>query len=83
MSEYAEGNTAIGPVIISTEKVLSGTTFDDKSGILKINFNGTETNIDGFNIYPNKLSQKPTEKARRFSAAQVPQERTDRKFENL
>lgn len=58
MSEYAQGNSAIGPVKISTDKVLEGTKFDDKSGILKINFNGTETNIKGFNIYPDKLSDQ-------------------------
>lgn len=58
MSEYAQGNSAIGPVKISTDKVLEGTKFDDKYGILKINFNGTETNIEGFNKYPNKLSEQ-------------------------
>lgn len=58
MSKYAKDHPAIGPVKISTDKVLSGTTFDDKSGILKINFNGTETNIKGFNIYPDKLSDQ-------------------------
>ena len=56
MSEYAQGSSAIGPVKISTDKVLDGTKFDDESGTLKINFNGTETNIEGFNIYPDKLS---------------------------
>ena len=56
MSKYAKDHPAIGPVKISTDKVLDGTKFDDESGTLKINFNGTETNIEGFNIYPDKLS---------------------------
>ena len=64
MSKYAKDHpdidaiAAIGPVKISTDKVLEGTKFDDKDGILKINFNGTETNIEGFNKYPNKLSEQ-------------------------
>lgn len=58
MSKYAKDHPAIGPVKISTDKVLDGTKFDDKSGTLKINFNGTETDIRGFNIYPNKLSEQ-------------------------
>ena len=58
MSKYAKDHPAIGPVKISTDKVLDGTKFDDESGTLKINFNGTETNIEGFNIYPDKLSEQ-------------------------
>jgi len=58
MAKYGKSHPAIGPVKIPTKHILSGTTFDGEEGKLHIKFNGTDTEIPGFNDYCDDLAEK-------------------------
>ena len=62
MAKYAKTHPSIGPIKISTENILSGTSFNSETGVLTLVFNGEETEIKGFNtIDPEEIFDIITE----------------------